>query len=569
MDTNHSETIYHPCLEALDSLGFCTLKVFDDEQIEKLRSLYQENFGSKIIEQLYSSHNSNPIEQSLKINSEIKNIVNESIQRILPGFTFFIGHFVVKGAHVNKEFSLHQDWNIVDESKHRSYQVWIPLQLACPTNGGIFVMPGSHRFLGNYRSGSYGIPVIRSEEKLKQLITDIIVPPGNALIYHNGLFHASHPNTTDSDRIAVIANYVENSAPTYYFHKNAEQERTELYAITGEKLITHLHALEKGIIDESLTLSDTKAICPTKNEEVGSADLIVHYRNKVGKVNAAQLKQLHVTVGSDLEQKLNQEGYAVIDLLDLATIDLFKKEYNLHFGNLDRTPGRFTTLQDTDAVLKKQMHNFIVANVDAPLRKYFKEFIIPVSQFYTKKAFTSGDIDLHADSTLLLNHQLEPHYAIWVPLIAVDSNNGALTIIPLSHKVNRAVFGSSFGGYHNQHLEWLRKYEVPLILKAGQAVIFDNNMLHNSTANNTSIDRLCFTFRLTHFASQYYSFFSEKPEEGFVDVSEESHNYYMADDWDGNSKHLTGEYKGTFKNYLTKLPKEELEIILNSSIIEA
>ncbi len=559
MDTNLSETKSPPYLKALDELGFCTFPVFENNEVEQLLLLYHSHFGERSINALYASHNSNPVEQSLYVSREIKNIVSESLQSIFPDYEYFLGHFMVKGANVEKEFSLHQDWNILDESKYKSYQVWIPLQLSYPANGGIFVVPGSHQFFGNYRSGSYGIPVVPFDEKVKPLISDIIVPAGNALVYHNGLFHASYPNTTDEIRIAVIANFVEKRAPTFFFHQNKKANATELYEITGETLIAQLPQFEKGIVDSSYILNSTVPLCKTDNAQITSADLVSHYEKKFGKKPAAQIKQLHITVTEELEQKLNEDGYTVIDLLDAMQVDFFKKEYNIHFGNIDRTPGRFTTLQDTDAVMKKQIHDFIVQHSDAPMRKYFKDFIIPVSQFYTKKAHTCGDIDLHADSTLLLNHQLEPHYAIWIPLVDVDANNGTLTVIPRSHRVNGAFFSGTFACYHQAHLDWLRQFEVPIKLKAGQAVIFDNNALHNSTANQTDINRLCFTFRITHTASQYYSFVGDGND---IVVYEEGHNFYMDSNWDGENKNPNAKYAGTLKNSLAKISREELHKIL-------
>lgn len=559
-----SKINYQPYLETLDKLGFCTFRVFNNGEIEKLLALYQRNFGDREISGLYANHNSTPIEQSLSISREIKDIIYDSLRPIFPDFAYFIGHFLAKGANVNKEFALHQDWNIVEESKYRSYQVWIPLQLTYPANGGMFVIPGSHNFLGNYRSGSYGIPVIPFDEKVKPLISNIIVPPSNALIYQNGLFHASHPNSTDKVRIAVIANLVEKTAPTFYFQKNEENNTTDLYSISGETLISHLPSLEKGIVDKDIPLAGSILLSSIENKRITSDTLVSGFQKKFGQINGSQIKQLHIALNAKLEQDINEMGYVVINLLDEQTIKVFKNEYFLRFGHIDRTPGRFTTLQHTDSVTKNQVHEFIVKNIHASLRMFFKDFLIPVSQFYIKKAFTSGDIDLHADSTLLLNHQLEPHYAVWVPLVDLDASMGTLSVIPGSHKISPAFFGGSFGGYHDDHLDWLRQFEVPLTLKAGQAVIFDNNLLHNSTSNVTAFDRLCFTFRITHMDSLYYSFLCTNPADDSLDLYEEDHNFYMTENWDGENKSPTGKYTGTFKNSRTKVKREELEEIFKS-----
>lgn len=563
MGTHRSQNDFQPFLDSLAELGFCSLPVFTAEEIARLAQVYDTHFGQKAIEEMYASHNSNPVDQIFAVNEAIRAVVEGPLAALFPDYRYFIGHFMVKGPHHEREFALHQDWNIVDESVHKSYQVWIPLEIAYPANGGMFVVPASHRFFGNHRSGSYGIPVVPTDEAVKEVVTDIIVPPGDVLVYHNGLFHGSYPNTTAKPRVAIIVNFVQRGAPTYYFHKRADGSATDLYAIDGDVLLRHLPQLEKGIIDPSIPLRGTLPPNARDNAGIGSTDLVQAYRRFFGDVGGAQVKQLHVCTDGDLENRLNRDGYAVVDLLDGEGVALFRQEYDRHFGDIDRTPGRFTTLQHTDAATKKRMHEFIVTHVDAPLRRYFKDFVIPVSQFYTKKAFTSGDIDLHADSTLLLNHQLEPHYAIWIPLVDVDASNGTLSVVPGSHKVRGAFFGSSIGGgYHHGHMEWLKRREVPIPLRAGQAIIFDNNLLHNSTANQTAFDRICFTFRMTHEASRYYSFFSDRVHENTFDVFEETHQYYMSDQWDGDNKRPTGRYSGTLLNSITRVTLPQLEQIV-------
>ncbi len=560
---------YQPFLGSLDELGFATFKVFDDNHITALKHLYEEQFSTQQKNKLFASHNSSPAEKNIAVSNAIKAIVSPKLTEVFPGFDYYVGHFMVKVANTVFECGLHQDWNIVDERKYKTYQIWIPLQFTYPLNGGLFILPGSHRFFNNYRSGSYGIPMLQMTPELNKVCTDIIVPAGNIVAYHNSAFHGSYPNKTAEDRAVVLINLVERGAPTYYFHRNGEKNCTELYPLSSEQLVTHLPDLEKGITHalSPLTAPEQCEIDVFNNHAVSVKQLTDSYRLNYGNKSAQQLKQLHITATTELEEELNEKGFAVIDLLSADEVEVFLNHYKINFGQIDRSPGRFTTLQDTDNKTKQAIHNFIVKHIDGPLRKYFKDFIIPVSQFYTKKAFTSGDIDLHADSTLLLNHQLEPHYAIWVPMIEVDKHNGTLTVVPYSHKVTQALFASSLGGYHHQHTEWLRQFEVPLHLMPGQAVVFDNNLLHNSTANTSSFDRLVFTFRITHYASQYYSFFCANAAlNDAVEISEETHDYYMNDNWDGNATGITGQHKGTYLHGITQVSKTELEKILGKAV---
>ena len=126
----------------------------------------------------------------MAINEAVKEALLPTLQQHFSDFEFFISHFVVKGAYTGQEFSPHQDWNILDEDNYTSYQIWIPLEITYPGNGGMFVIPGSHEFFHNYRSGSYGIPFIKTNDELKPLLTQVVIPPGNVLIYQNALFMA-------------------------------------------------------------------------------------------------------------------------------------------------------------------------------------------------------------------------------------------------------------------------------------------------------------------------------------------------------------------------------------------
>jgi ectoine hydroxylase-related dioxygenase (phytanoyl-CoA dioxygenase family) len=564
MDAVLSEIDYRPYLDTLDKLGFCVFPAFDKEEIEQLHELYNANFGNEKVKKLYATHNSNPIEKSLRINDEIKKIVDDKLQAVFPGYDYFIGHFMIKAANEKKEFPLHQDWNIVDENKYKSYQVWIPLQLTYPANGGMFVVPGSHKFFNNFRSGSYDIPRLPFDEKFKPVITNLNVPAGDVLVYHNALFHASYPNTTDDNRIVVIVNYAEKDAPTFYFHKEPEKGVTELYNIDAEILVKNLPVLEKGFINDDFPFAENVPLCPVENENITPDDLVMQYHKNMGEGHAGQTKQLHIALDETLEKELNERGYAVIDLLSADEVEVFKEGYKTIFGDLSHKNDSLLSIQYAHYDLKKNVNRFINTHIDKPLRRYFKDFTIPFSVFYTKWANTAGEVELHGDDTVILNNQLEPHYGIWVPLCDVGANNGTLSVIPGSHKVQGAIFAGSVSAYHYEHKEWLKRFEIPLHLKAGQAVVFDHNLLHNSTPNNTNADRVCFTFSITHNASQYYSFYGENSGRDIIFTFREPHDFQLDESRKAGKLKPERPEDGVIKNSLLKITAADLEKILEA-----
>lgn len=557
-----SEINYKPFLNALDNIGFCTFQLFEDEIIEQLQKLYKERISLTSVNGLYANHNTLTADQSIAISNKIRDILFPTIQTVFPNFNYFLGHFVVKGAHSSNEFSLHQDWNIVDEAVDTSYQLWIPLQLTYPKNGGMFVVPGSHTFFNNYRSGSYGIHFFERDTISEYVSSDLVIPAGNVLVFNSALLHGSFPNPTDEDRVAIIVNIVEKKAQTFYFHKNELNQTTDLFSITGHSLIQNLKELEKGIIPENFPFEKSIPLCSVDNSKLSNQLLAEKYKARFSNIQGSQVKQLPILKDKKLEQEVIKNGYAIIDLLNPTQVDFLNQLFIKYFGNIDQSPGRFTTLQYTDITTRKEIHNLLENYLKEINDNLFYDYQLVVAIYYVKKAFTSGDIDLHADSTLLLNHQLESHYGIWTPLLDVDQNNGTFIVIPKSHLVKNTFFNGKIDCYHDQHKAWLKEKEIPLKIKAGQAVLFDNNLLHNSTPNHTALNRICITYRITHQLSQYYSIANADITKKSFSIYEEKKDFFLHDDWDGEKNTSSSIHRGTLKDSFSQVSIETLKQLI-------
>lgn len=553
--------------QAMREIGFCVTPLVDEAAVTQLKALYEENFKPRPETGLYASHNANPFEFNKRIDKSIYEIVAPCLNKVFEGYRYFVGHYMVKQPQTQAEFALHQDWNIVDESHYTSYQVWIPLDIACRQNGGMFVTPGSHRFFGNHRSGSYDIPRIATDDLIHSLISEVTVAPGNALVYHNSLFHGSYPNLTQQERLSVIVNVYQHDAPIYYFHHNGEADTTELYPLSSDILLNTLPQLEKGQLPSYFSAVDTLPANKVDNARITSQMMQERFYDTFGpQAVAGECKQLHILNDPKLEQEINQYGYTVVDFLNDAEVKEMMDEYLNFFPNIDRTPGRFTTLEHSSYEKKTAVHQFLTTKLQAALQRLFHNYEVPVSQFYTKKAHTSGDIDLHGDTTLLLNSHFEPHYAIWCPLMEVDENNGTLTVIPFSHRVFNTIFTNTVDWPFDDHLDWIRQFEKPLHLKPGQAVLFDNNLIHNSTANTTETDRVCIAMRFTHQKSQYYSFFKPDRKKDLMEVYAHPHDYYMNQEWKGDQDRPdNGKFVGTMSLPTEHISKADLLTILTQN----
>ena len=229
--------------------GFCKIPLLNKHEFDLLQNLSDNFFINKEINNgLYNSHNKNLPEINITISNQIEEITKKALARKFKNHKYFIGHFNLKKGNSDMFFHLHQDWSVVDEAKFYSLQIWIPLGHSNPENGGMFFLPQSHKFFNNYRSGSFGVPVVETQDKLIKHIVPIILSEMEAVCFFNSTFHGTFQNNTSKDRSVVLMNIVSADAPTFYYDLNKKKKQTDVYNLTAQKILSHLPELEKGNI---------------------------------------------------------------------------------------------------------------------------------------------------------------------------------------------------------------------------------------------------------------------------------------------------------------------------------
>jgi len=153
----------------------------------------------------------------------------------------------------------HQDWNIVDESRHRSFNVWVPLVNTDAGNGAIQVIPGSHRWLPTVRGPN--IPCVFRElhEHLRASMTLLPMVPGEVLIYDHRLLHCSGANLSPASRPGAVMGLVQAEAELKHYF--AERTQVRRYRSNVEFLMSgRTHLPPDSLCPEVLFDHDTAAL---------------------------------------------------------------------------------------------------------------------------------------------------------------------------------------------------------------------------------------------------------------------------------------------------------------------
>jgi len=241
-----------------------------------------------------------------------------------------------------------------------------------------------------------------------------------------------------------------------------------------------------------------------------------------------------------LESEFQQQGFVVVPFLAKDEVKQLKQAFfdglpqsGGHLGPEDenvKTKQAITydfTFIDKNSDYKQQVFDTITAAFDTHTNRYLDRYIPIIANFIRKKT-DDGEVPLH-QNWAFLDEKLGTSVSIWCPLVDSNEENGTLQVVPGSHKRFGAVRGPMIRseledikhGIIEQHLQ-------PINIKAGEAVILDDSIVHYSAINKTDDLRLAIQLILLpqEIPSIHYHMDHSKSRE-HVEVLEVDRAFYM------------------------------------------
>ncbi len=211
--------------DALDqqllALGYVVVPFLNKEEVNALLGFYADQNVDKI-NGIYASAHVDNKDFRIKVNNFIKQQFARAIDSYFHECEPLGGSFIVKGEGEHSTLYPHQDWNIVDESKYRSFNIWIPLVDVYEENGAVSVLEESHLKLTNYRGANIPCEVHQVYDELWPRMKVLNMKAGEALIYDHRLIHASRANQSGKPRIASVYGIIPKAASMKYYYKNGD-----------------------------------------------------------------------------------------------------------------------------------------------------------------------------------------------------------------------------------------------------------------------------------------------------------------------------------------------------------
>jgi len=247
--------IFRDCAlnELLFTEGYITLPFLNTEEVAALIDLFWQNHSEQEVEGLYVTSHIKDNASIHKISDAIQAIFKRSIEEHIEDGMTLGGTFICKSANQTEPLQPHQDWSIVDESRFRSFTIWVALEDVNDENGCMYVLPRSHNYVRGYRHIT--IPSVFGQiyDTIWKYMKPIHLKAGEAIVFDHALGHASKPNTSGRVRIAATHSLVSpNPEMRFYWNNNGVVEEyvgEKEYYMADEARKGPGHLSKIGIVD--------------------------------------------------------------------------------------------------------------------------------------------------------------------------------------------------------------------------------------------------------------------------------------------------------------------------------
>lgn len=181
--------------------GYVRVKLLDTDEVAYLKEV-PDNLKHTHDNGFYTTTWLTDTAVRMETHAILMKLLVPKLDAIIQGYRYHYGNYFIKKPEENSQCEVHQDWSMVDESRHIGLTIWCALDKTTHENGCIKVLKGSHT-LKNYVRGRNTYDYLRPLSKFifRYFMKDVYMEAGEAVIFNQRLIHGSGNNLTAVRRI--------------------------------------------------------------------------------------------------------------------------------------------------------------------------------------------------------------------------------------------------------------------------------------------------------------------------------------------------------------------------------
>ena len=220
-----------------------------------------------------------------------------------------------------------------------------------------------------------------------------------------------------------------------------------------------------------------------------------------------------VTLGTESLSKYEHDGFLVIENLinPLALPGIRDEVFEILMAETGLSREELLTARSTEERLRQsqaylegsmidelingsQMHSIASQLIGGPAVRY--------NPFTALKGIGGGTFDFHQDNNYTEHRPPLSSINIWVALVDMSVENGCLRIVPGSHKVG-TLGAIDAGDAVHRKLDCEIIGDIPVEVRAGDAIAFTRLTVHGSGPNTTLEPRLAYALQYHREDTQF------------------------------------------------------------------
>lgn len=268
-----------------------------------------------------------------------------------------------------------------------------------------------------------------------------------------------------------------------------------------------------------------------------------------------------------LQAEFHENGFVIVPFITASQIeDLFAVYHSCYPTGVD---GFFSTTFANNPEHREKVNHSIAEICKTQIDALFENYKLLFSSFIVKAPGENSRLIMHQDMTLLDEKQYSG-INIWCPMVDLNERNGAIEVLPKSHRFFETYRGSSIPDIYDDVKAEVESLMQPCYLKAGEAIIFDQSIIHNSPPNLSDSERPTINTFVAHKDARIKICYWDKENYGNqIEIFEQEDDFLEKFENFGHnifSRPTIGKSLGLFPYDFPKLTVEQIEAELGVSI---